>query len=507
MADGNIFLDMKADASGMLRALEMVYTAVEKNTKAVEKQKNTMTDLDKEAKRVMQSVMTDEEKRAQKLERINFLREKGKLTEEQYRMAVIGTLNAQESLTSQTFKMAAALGGIAAVQQTIVAALNAEYELRQKIAGIHESAAGGMGRLMQMASTPEEAKRLMAGAQKLRERGAAGSLSQAADLMFTIESAGLGANFDTISRIGATGLFQDTNAMAASVNQMKQAFGGDAGDFNAILSKSLVGGGMLNATAEQFMAAVSRASGPGGETSLGLSDEQVSAFVTSIGDTVGVTRTPEIAAATLRALTKLGYTGKSMEEIRADIAKKNLSPQQLIQFLGESQAAEGYAAFDKNYAKYRQALPQFEAANSGAMLEERLRIAENALGVGVELRQQAGEEEVGLYGDRYRALLAAAQRSEAVGRRQRFGPFLGGVIQGADDLNTYVNTLGRPRVDLINRVGLAAQGDTMDAGLFREIIKELQKNNDITAEMARTLTDQYEKTRQAAPQSQPQKEQ
>ncbi len=503
-------MSLKADPSGMLNALALVYEALEKNTNAVKKQK---TEAEKaaeagkkmasEAEKSWKALMTNEEKAVEKLKQYKQYLDANIWTQEKYNEALRRTAASQKDSSQSLIEQARNLGAVALAQQTIVGMLNAEFDLRNKIKGIVSSASVGYGQLTQLSNGPQ----LMQQAQQIRARGGADNLDQAANLAFTIESAGLGKNLDTITRMSSIKMFKDIGQLTGAVSQMSEAFGPGAGDFNAIVSKGLVGGEPLDMTAETFMNYVAQSAGNGGEFGLGWSDEQVSAFVATLGNKFK-TRTPEVARGTLRALTRLGYAGKSPDEIRADLIKRKMNPQQMMQYLGESTAQEGVAAWLGDYGRFQGILPKFEAGNSGALLQERLAAGEavGPVAAAREARAQEGRAEVAYSKDIYRALLSAQDSAEQFQAEKQFGPFFGPKLHTLSN----IGRIGSPEYQTKRYVEAGRMGADIDPGIAGQMVEELKRNNAISEAMYRDFSEYFRSKKseqQAAPQSQPKTEQ
>ncbi len=533
-------MSLKADASGMLQALAAVHEAMERNTAAVKRQKTVSDEaaeaakknkkeeleLTREAERIKKSQLTDMDRHKEKLAQLQLMQSKGLLQEHEYRRAesdapaelwkrgeaLKKTTTAQTSWASTITATAAALGGVALAQRAITQAMQDEFDLRQKIQGIREAASGGAGRLLQLADTPEQYRSLTSRAESLRRAGAASTLEEAMNLVFAVESPGFGSDYATVEKIGQTKLLPNIAQTMANMKTVQDAIGRqETGGFNSLLSKSITGAKAMGADADQFMRAMARAGGKGGAQGLGLSDEEIAAFLMTTGDALTAERMGEIGSATLRAYTRLGFEGKSLPEIKKAIDAKKLSKQGMIEYLGSAEAQEGHAVFMTNFDRYAGNLQAQKEADDGSRLRRQLAIGSDEAAVDIASRAQKGQTEVNLYQQKYRSLLETSRMADRDRNVLRYGPTIGGATSYINETLNWATNAMAPEGELISRVDQASRGKyEMDPTLFRAILAELKKNNHITEQYSKTLNDMYasqQRNKEAAPQSQPKTEQ
>jgi hypothetical protein len=272
MSDGNIFLDLKADPSGMVRALEVVYEKVDKLSKSFERQKEKVEDVDKatakmakDADKLISSLLTDTEKYEQELAKLQVMRAKDLLTEEQYARAVSKAkqelwqkneaLKKAEIVTAEIVRESrswqAAVGddlfgsitkaGVALMvvqnaQQKINELVEKEQELRRQGGTERERISERLGALQQYTNANE-----IEGAARGFLKSGRFSVDQAFDIAESLQANSMIGEASSLQNIGSSYLLgkQGFVDYVKSAGAFKQAFKSKAPSSERLLSMAL----------------------------------------------------------------------------------------------------------------------------------------------------------------------------------------------------------------------------------------------------------------------------
>lgn len=316
-------------------------------------------ELDRQRKRVLEQIITPQEKFNKKMKELNVLVGRGKLTQDQYSRAVRqtqGELKKAEVSGKKAFgsgpirQLAAMAAGVATVTKAVSVlkqAWDGVTAARQAAAGKQRAAFGGLAALLQLAKgDPKEVARLTGAGREFFAAGGAESRDEAFRSTFQLESAGI---------LGDRQLFADLFGIidiaqvAGSIGKLQASIGKkETGGAAALISKGIVAAGPL---AQTSVADILTAVVPSGKAAreLGLSDEELIAAVSVAAQEaksaeVGGTQVQSF----LRALGRRGFVekfkGKSLRQILDVIEEKGLTKPQLIKFLGRTEAEAGFQA-------------------------------------------------------------------------------------------------------------------------------------------------------------------
>lgn len=260
-------------------------------------------------------------------------------------------------------------GGYAAIAKAIqlaTAALEEQERIKDQAAREGRAASGGLASLAQLANNPTQYAKLTAAARQTFREGGGKDLNAAADLVFSLESAGALGERKFFSALGASQVVADPAKLAAATATLQTAFGeGETGSLRALASKGFGASAFAPSTVEQLLESSAR--GAGSARALGVSDEELLAAVAIAAKGSGSAEQGGTqVAALLRALdAKGGFTGQSLEASLDAVAAKGLEGEGLQKFFGTSEAVQAYRVLGLQREGYRSALRGVRSAEAG----------------------------------------------------------------------------------------------------------------------------------------------
>lgn len=237
---------------------------------------------------------------------------------------------------SQLSNFAARWSGVASAVAAATAAMRSYREESERSAAGQRASGPALGQLAQLAENPADMARLTSAAKATLAEGGARSLDQAAALQFALESAGAGSFRADFSRLQATGLIPNAQAMAESASMLQKAFGqSKTGSFRELMGAAFGASKAGLGSVEQIQSAAAVAGSQAAR--IGLSPEETMAAIATISGTLG----PEEAGTAFRQLSK----SIEVEAVKGGYTK---SGQNLYGYLKDIQAAEkrGASIFD-----------------------------------------------------------------------------------------------------------------------------------------------------------------
>lgn len=372
-----------------------------------------------------------------------------KRAQDQYQQELAESAAAQRKLSQQSGQAAQESGGFfadmslaakaawAGVGAAIIGTLNEMKQASEQAAQSLQASAASRGTLAQLAlDDPEKYKQLTQRAEQLRAGGVTQSLEEANRFVFSMESAGAGAEMATFAEAKKTGLLQNPEQMIAAAAGIRESFGEDqTGSFKDLINRSLVASASSPAKAEELLKGAGKAGVTAKQQGINV-DELLAA--TSILATAkgGADEGGSRLNALLSALAtseptrdsrgrvkkdsalKESLQGRSLADIAGDESLSAMTPAQLQKALGSREAVEAYGVLRQNRDKLQGLTGQIGAG-----------VAEDKLGKGmaavsgdrrvmasVEAEKAAGSLEVSRL-DRGAAALearAVVQRGQAV---------------------------------------------------------------------------------------------
>ena len=251
------------------------------------------SDLGRLQQRVLQQIMTPQDRYNQKVKELDRLLRAGKLTQQQYGTAVDQArqkMNAAGTATksagdagkmafgtqalTRVAQMAAGYFGLAKVIGTVTGAMREMEATRREAAELSKQSAMGIGSLGQVASSKKDYLRLRAKAESFYRHGGAASLDEAARTVFAVKSAGQMDQLDLFRELRASRLVQTPDVMARAATTLIASMGEkETGNIRAMISKAFGASQYSPATAESLLEAASR--GGGLAAAIGISDEEL----------------------------------------------------------------------------------------------------------------------------------------------------------------------------------------------------------------------------------------
>jgi hypothetical protein len=497
VAENNVFMSLKADPSGMLNALALVYEALEKNTNAVKKQKteaekaaDAAKKMTTDAEKAWKNLATNEEKAADKLKQYKEYLEKGIWTQDRYTEAVKRTQKATQdwqstiggSLFGEITRAGIALQAIQQVQQSITNLVQEEMAARQ----------GGGDKLIALAKKRaslaqyEDAGKLEGMARELIRTGAMAP-GQAFDTVEKMKAVDLTDQFAQVKSLGASMLFgENFDEYLGAVGSMRTGFKGRVGNVMDITSMALGAGYGAPAKASEVLGYAAKASGV--MSAAGFSPEQSLAMADVASRTIG------------------RETGSALESFARAVARNpqlaGKTPQQIIDYVKQNNIT-GEAFFKMFPDNAARVMTQFQA-NAADLAESETRVrdyqrrgegqaaVERAYGRNADV--SAAMQTIGAEED-YRTFEqgpAAAARGQILrqGRRAVASGFINSVVAPF-----------RPTYDAIRSAENLTGANILPSS--GQILEALNAINNGTQETNQLLRAQKE----AAPQSQPKTEQ
>ncbi len=286
----------------------------------------------------------------------------------------------RDSMSSDVGAWITKLGGVLGVLSSIESGLNAITDAQKRAQETLSEQGRSFGALAQLAGgNTGQLQNLMGQARATYAEGGATSISQASQMIFRLQSAGLTSESDRrlASRIQGVGLIADAGAFLESAKKVQTAAGvGEAGSIQDILSKALVAGKYGIGDVSQIMESTVR--GAPLLRGLGMSDEDLTAAVTLLSQT---TRSPEMAgtnvASLLRSLTESGqFQGLGIAGSVQKISQLAPTPQAAMKLLGREEAYQAYRNIADNMGAFAQIRGEVDAAQRDNLLNRVILSAE-----------------------------------------------------------------------------------------------------------------------------------
>jgi hypothetical protein len=276
---------------------------------------------------------------------------------------------------STTAKMAWAAAGV-----YVVSVLNEIKQASDEAGQALKAAAPSRGTLAQLAlDSPEKYAALTKQAEQLRATGVTASLEEANRFVFSMESAGAGAEIDTFAQAKKLGIMQDPSSMIASAAGIRESMGADqTGTLEDLINRALVAGGSSPSKAEELLKGAGKAGVTARQQGIGV-DELLA--MTSILSTAkgGAEEGGQRVNALLRALAisepdldkrgrvtrdsaiKETLRGKTGAQIAEDETLGAMSPSELMKVMKSQEAVEAYGVLRLQRGKLRELTPEVAA--------------------------------------------------------------------------------------------------------------------------------------------------
>ncbi len=313
------------------------------------------------------------------------------------------------------------------------------YDIQQASQQAQEAmkaAAPSRGTLAQLALTsPEKYAELTKQAEQIRASGAAATLEEANRFVFSMESAGAGAEIPLFAEAKRLGLMADPSSMIASAAGIRESFGAErAGSFQDLINRSLVASASSPAKAEELLRGAGKAGVAARQqgikvdellaatsilaTAKGSADEGGSRL-NALLSALSVTEPTKDAKGRIRRDSPLqaSLRGRSLADIAGDETLGAMTPAQLQKALGSREAVEAFGVLREQAAK----LKQLTGEIAGGVREDRLTQGLNilrgdrAIAAPVQAQAAGGALEV----DRQKAAATGLEIEALIARNQR----------------------------------------------------------------------------------------
>lgn len=392
-----VHVEMTGDEAKLWASMQKITRAVGDQEKALGKVGSKSREVAKEqealaakGKAVFEATRTPMERQAAKLAQINELYKKGAIDVGTYSRAyqqVHGTVSKTGDALSKTGGMGqkamdsiggaamGLLGTFTSITAAIGIATKAMTDMQAKAAeaGQQQQASRmGLGQLAQVAGSEAEMQALMGRAEGVYLQGGAGSMDEAARMVFAAKAMGAEDQLGLIGELKATGMVQDPTQLIGAIDTITDQMGAaDTGDLRTMIAKGLGAQKTSETSLEELMTATGAAGMQA--RGLGIKDEEVMAAVAVAAN---VSKSAEKGGKKVgqffESLTKLQETdsggmfpqfdfkGKSLEAIMTELKTAAPDDAAMRELLGEGYA--GYAALAVQPGKYDAAMNAIEAA-------------------------------------------------------------------------------------------------------------------------------------------------
>lgn len=441
---GGIDIKLSGDEKDLLTAQAKVLKSqeevIDKYKKMLREARNTSrkgrTELERFAAATTKINRTPAERYKQTIDKLQQALRAGHITQETYNRAVKRAKHEMRGAGDQqenTFGSAArrkvmlwATGiGAAVFSISRIAELlrkvNAESD---RLAQKGRESEGGLGELAQLAENQAQFRRLVQQARETFRRGGTDTLGEAAQLVFSLESAGAAEERELFTQLGATKLVGQPAEFARAAATLVESIGGEeTGTFRQIVSKAFGASKFSPSRADELLIAAAR--GGTSARALGMSDEELLAATAQLATARGTAAEGGTAvAALLKSLDKMGtFGGKGLEQSVAEISGMNLNAAELFELLGRQEAVQGFRVLEADPAKFREILAGVRQAQQQDVVGQKLRLAESEPMLLASQAQRQAAASLDLSGEALgsRRNLADALRQEILAGRRRSG--------------------------------------------------------------------------------------
>lgn len=378
---------MTADAQQLLQSQKQVAQGAANVSNEYRTLTQESARLSSVATRAFNETRTPLEKYNAKLQDLEILLKKGKISQDTYNRSVDHAGERYRAATDQGGKFGDMLAGLAtsaagflSVGAAIGFVTKSLEEANQQAREAAESLRAGFAARNELAQVLDDMGTADEQISAFMTRGGAGKQrTLAAQSVFEMQSAGLVDDMETFLQVGRTGLVA-ADAMPSVIGAIKSlqvAFGEmEAGKSKAILSKALAAGAVAKGSMQDVVTATSSAGADA--ASLGLSDEETMAAIAVLSVPLGSVDTGgRHAAALFRELKKGGFKG-SLSQALDMMQKRMAGGETVMQILGSENAEASKAA--NLLLTNRQPLANLtagvQAGNTGAALQAKLSLLE-----------------------------------------------------------------------------------------------------------------------------------
>ena len=435
-----------------------------------------------EAESIKASIKTPIQKYREEVARLEKHLEKGTIDQKQFNAATAkarANLDAVKKSGKGAFSfggdlssLATSFLGVSAAIQAVAGAINTARQAAKEAADAQLASRIDVGSLAQVATSQKDFASLKKAAEKMFASGGADSMSEAAQAIFSLRSAGQDQYLDLFSSLRGSGVIADPAGMAKAATTLQTAMGKkETGNIRDILSKAFGASQYSPASAESLLEASAR-SGTGARA-MGVSDEEVLAATAIAATSTGSAEMGGTQVASLmKSFEKMGgdgfnFSGMSLMEMVKKVEGKGLKNDELTKLFGRQEALNAYRVLLLNQKKYGEALGATRQAEKGDLLGKKIGYVASDPGLGAAWARRKAEAKEELSGDRIgqTANLYQAFRREYEAKKRQEGRWE--VTAGFDKWNEGYRRSWYGEDHLLR--------EAMRSGQLDEVSPELQK--------------------------------
>lgn len=397
---------IEGDADGAVSAAKKTSAALAEVKSQLRAAAKEAEHYDRLAKKIFEDNLTPLEKYNRKMADLQHLMMQGKINSSAYHAEAAKLkdtldqtkvdqkdLTISSAATNSVLEYAKQFATIAAAAQFARTAIAGAMEEAAKAKQSQEASIDYLGELQQLPGNFADMKNQ---SKQFRAAGAVDTMNEAYGMMFQLISAGLEKDSKLFQDVGAARILKDVPGGIKSVAGIQQSFGQEeAGDAKAILAKLLVASGVTLETVNDLGQYAPRLGASA--RALNFSDEESLATYSVLTKTYGKEEAKSRTVEFMRAIEANKIEGKSISEAVANIAAREAKGEELRDILGGSAVAiEGYRTTRQNMEQIKQVTADLQAANSGVLIDQKLRDSDTdpTLASSKRMRRSAGEQEV-----------------------------------------------------------------------------------------------------------------
>jgi len=394
MSGPQVVVEMSANEAKMWQAFKRLEqaeggaeNALKRISGAAKESSREHRALERDAKRVYESTRTPQERYNRDLDKLKGHLEANRISTGTYSRAVeklgqdyrktqqSGTAAFGTQALSDLRGLALGMVGVSSAVYQVIAAFREMEQVREEAASKQLTDRKSFGKLAQLAGSEEEMKRFADAANRAYGIGAGETRGQAAELVFSLQSAGALDQLDLFAQMEARGLVDDSGNMAKSATTLKTSMGEkETGNLRAIISKAFGASNFSPATAEKILEAASRSGVAAGE--MGIADEEVLAATAILSKAKGnAEEAGTYQAQMMRTLLEKGaFKGKSLVDIIDEIDRMEKGGADAAEIFGWSASKKRLMEMgltdDQATAWFKSATNEKDARNAGLTVEQ-----------------------------------------------------------------------------------------------------------------------------------------
>lgn len=508
MPSNRIAVELSGEEASILSSIRKMNAGIAESEEAWAKSRKESSQFERDARRVWERTRQPLEKYNQEVDRLKVLLDKGKISQDTYNRAV-GQAKQRLDSTAQSgrkafgaemreniFGVVGAIGGLAAIQQTVVSLLREEKQLREEAA---QAALKSQEVFPELAQLPQNTRGLIRRAEGAFIAGVGASKEDAKNLVFQLASSGLLADLPFFEELGASRLFANqADELVKSLSQLGANFKEAAGNSEDITDRLLGASGGALANVPEIAQVAARAGAPAGQLGIGVNEILAASALLSRGAEVGQ------AGTQLRSLlTGLAesdeFRGRSLRDIVDTIAAEGLGPTGLQQRLGgRTEAVAGFEVLRKNLEDFDDLLQRTITADEADATQRQLQRLRDIPGFEAARIRRSAERRRLITRERDFAsaenLVEAAQVEAMTGTPAGIGGLaanaMAGIRFGIRDLVMSPERQMRIFTGALRDEGTEVFLRKIRPETFEAMLEHLQRQNEITAQMAEELRQQ-----------------